>query len=113
VPRYWYLAGLLALAVAVPLIHALAEIVPWSPGWIGFVGTVIALLPAIMDMLRKFYVRRHAPQAAANPQNEELRRQVIADLNAAFLGYEPLYAAFYVGGLALIALGFARDLATR
>jgi len=89
--------------------HWLLAALPQKAGpFAEFIGTLLTLVPVGVDLARKLYVaRRAAPEAGRSAFAATAR----ANLWAAFLGFEGLYALAFFVGVSAIALGFAIDLA--
>lgn len=105
-PVRWYMLSGVAFIVWGAGILALAQIVPGRTKLVEFIGTLLTLLPVMLDLIRKYYVARNA---IAHPETP-FGRWVQGRLQSAFLGYEPVYALAVFLGVSLIALGFAMDL---
>jgi len=75
---------------------------PGSSRLIELIGTLLILLPAGIDLLRKYYVKRRTP---SSPDTEWARTLKVQ----AFLGFEGLYAWAVFWGFSMIASGFAMD----
>lgn len=101
-PLWVYLCGLVGFVLWGCLIYGAAGCVPWPSAWSGFIGTMLTLLPAVIDLLRKFYIERLGQTDGPDWVEKNLFR--------ALLGYETLYAVLFALGLTGIALGFAQDL---
>jgi hypothetical protein len=109
-PKLWYLAGVVVVLLWAGAIYWLAGVVSWSGSWLGFAGTVLTLLPAILDLFRKFYVGRAQPSVPERADQQLFHEWIQQRVTTAFVSYEWLYALFYALGLSGIALGFAREL---
>ena len=71
-------------------------------------GTLLTLLPVGLDLIRKLYIRRQAPDSPEEGGFSQWAQQRVWE---ALLGYESLYAWAIFLGVSLVALGFAIDLA--
>jgi hypothetical protein len=103
-PRRWYTGGAAAFVLWALTICGLATIMPGPPRGVELAGTLLTLLPVMLDLFRKYYVHRHAP-ATEEGFTAWARERVQETL----LGYEPLYAVAVFLGVSLVALGFAMD----
>ena len=105
-PRRWYAAGGMLMVVWWCIIWwGLAPVMPGSPKAIEFVGTLLTLLPVVLDLMRKLYIGRHTPRTKTR-----FTKWAVEEVQAALLEYDWLYGLVVFVGVSLIAIGFAMEL---
>ena len=101
-PLRWYAATAFGCVLWGVGIWALAYVMPGPARGVELAGTLLTLVPVVVDLVRKFYLRRILP--------EDERRQWLRDMAVgALLAYE-WYASLVIAlGISLLALGFAME----
>jgi uncharacterized membrane protein len=105
-PWRWYALSLALFALIGGGIFLIAWLLPLPGRWAEFIGTMLTLLPVLLDLLRRWYVARTTLEGARSPAAIWAEMRV----RRALLGYEPLYGVLVIAGVGLIALGFASEI---
>lgn len=110
-PLRWHIVAWVAVAAWAFAVMGLSRIVPGDPGLLGFLGTVLTLLPAAHDLMKRYYLKTRRAVAPNDPRQRAMLARVNASARDALSGFEPAYALLLLVGISLIALGFAKQYA--
>lgn len=110
-PLRWHIVALAAVLAWAIVVIGLSRILPGDPGLLGFLGTVLTLLPGADDLLRRYYRETRKPAPPRDKKQQDILAKANAKVRDALSGFEPAYALLLLFGISLIALGFAKQYA--
>ncbi len=107
-PIRWHLTIFAVVGLWMLVVMVLAPVIPLEGGTLGFIGTILTLLPAAHEMSRRFYFRTRSPAAPADDEQQKLLSWLRGRIENSMAAFNLLYALSLCIGISMIAIGFLR-----